>query len=47
MAKKHIVNSPLSKYQLNGNILLLMSYSIPLNQLLALGFRSDGRILYY
>lgn len=43
----HIVNSPLSEYQLNGNILLLMSYSmgIPLNQMLALGFRSDGREL--
>ena len=42
--KNHIVNSPLSEYQLNGNILLLMSYSmgIPLNQILALGFRSDG-----
>lgn len=45
--KNHIVNSPLSEYQLNGNILLLMSYSmgIPLNQILALGFRSDGREL--
>ena len=43
----HVVNSPLSEYQLNGNILLLMSYSIgiPLNQMLALGFRSDGREL--
>ncbi len=32
---------------MNGNILLLMSYSmgIPLNQILALGFRSDGREL--
>ena len=45
--KNHIVNSPVSEYQLNGNILLLMSYSmgIPLNQILALGFRSDGREL--
>ncbi len=45
--KNHIVNRPLSEYQLNGNILLLMSYSmgIPLNQILALGFRSDGREL--
>ena len=45
--QKNIVNSPLSEYQLNGNILLLMSYSmgIPLNQILALGFRSDGREL--
>src|SRR5574344_160025 len=43
----HVVNSALSEYQLNGNILLLMSYSmgIPLNQMLALGFRSDGREL--
>ena len=43
----HVVNSPLSEYQLNGNILLLMSYSmgIPLNQILALGFRSNGREL--
>lgn len=43
----HIINSPLSEYQLNGNILLLMSYSmgIPLNQILALGFRDDGREL--
>lgn len=37
--------SPLSEYQLNGNILLLLSSSlgVPLNQLLALGFRSNGR----
>ena len=43
----HVVYSPLSEYQMNGNILMLMSYSmgIPLNQVLALGFRSDGRDL--
>lgn len=44
---EHIPYSPLSEYQLNGNILMLLSSSmgIPLNQLLALGFRSDGRKL--
>lgn len=37
--------SPLSQYQLNGNILLLLSNSlgIPLNQMLALGYKKDGR----
>ena len=41
----HIPYSALSQYQLNGNIILLLSYSlgIPLNQILALGYRSDGR----
>ena len=41
----HIPYSALSQYQLNGNIIMLMSYSlgIPLNQILALGYRSDGR----
>ncbi len=41
----HTTYSPLSQYQLNGNIILLMSYSlgIPLNQILALGYRKDGR----
>lgn len=44
---EHTVYSPLSEYQLNGNILLLMSYTmgIPINQVLALGFRSNGREL--
>lgn len=44
---EHIPYSPLSEYQLNGNILMLLSGSlgIPLNQLLALGFRKDGRQL--
>lgn len=44
---EHIPFSPLSEYQLNGNIMMLLSNSIgiPMNQLLALGFRSDGRIL--
>ena len=43
----HIPYSALSQYQLNGNIIMLMSSSlgIPLNQFLALGFRSDGREL--
>lgn len=42
---EHTTYSALQEYQLNGNILLLMSGSlgIPLNQLLALGYRSDGR----
>lgn len=42
---EHIPYSPLSEYQLNGNILMLLSSSlgIPLNQLLALGYRKDGR----
>ncbi len=37
--------SPLSEYQLNGNILMLLSSSlgVPINQLLALGYRKDGR----
>lgn len=41
----HTPYSALSQYQLNGNIIMLMSYSlgIPLNQILALGYRSDGR----
>ena len=44
---EHTTYSPLSEYQLNGNILMLLSSSlgIPLNQLLALGFRADGRDL--
>jgi len=43
--QEHIPYSPLSEYQLNGNILMLLSSSlgIPLNQLLALGYRKDGR----
>ena len=42
---EHIPYSPLSEYQLNGNILMLLSSSLglPLNQLLALGYRKDGR----
>ena len=42
---EHTLYSPLSEYQLNGNILLLLSKSVnlPINQILALGFRSDGR----
>lgn len=42
---EHTTFSPLSQYQLNGNILMLLSASlgIPLNQLLALGFRKDAR----
>ena len=41
----HSIYSPLSEYQLNGNIIMLMStsFGIPLNQILALGFRRDGR----
>lgn len=41
----HTPYSPLSYYQLNGNILMLLSNSlgVPLNQLLALGYRKDGR----
>ena len=41
---EHIPYSPLSEYQLNGNILMLLSSSLglPLNQLLALGYRKDG-----
>ena len=44
---EHIPYSPLSEYQLNGNVLMLLSGSlgVPLNQLLALGFRKDGRQL--
>ena len=44
---EHITYSPLSEYQLNGNILMLLSGSlgVPINQLLALGFRKDGRQL--
>lgn len=43
--QEHTPYSPLSEYQLNGNILMLLSSSlgIPLNQLLALGYRKDGR----
>lgn len=42
---EHMPYSPLSEYQLNGNILMLLSSSlgVPLNQLLALGYRKDGR----
>lgn len=42
---EHTPYSPLSEYQLNGNILMLLSSSlgIPLNQVLALGYRKDGR----
>ncbi len=42
---EHTTYSPLSEYQLNGNILMLLSgaLGVPLNQLLALGFRKDGR----
>jgi len=41
----HTPYSALSQYQLNGNIIMLMSYSlgIPLNQILALGYRRAGR----
>ncbi|NLC48573.1 MAG: hypothetical protein GX758_04360 [Tenericutes bacterium] len=41
----HTTYSAFSQYQLNGNILMLLSTSlnIPFNQLLALGFRKDGR----
>ena len=41
----HTPYSALSQYQLNGNIIMLMSYSLglPLNQILALGYRADGR----
>ena len=41
----HTPYSALSQYQLNGNIIMLMSYSLglPLNQILALGYRTDGR----
>jgi len=41
----HITYSPLSEYQLNGNILMLLSMSmgLPLNQVLALGYRRNGR----
>ena len=44
---EHTPYSPLSEYQLNGNILMLLSGSlgVPINQLLALGFRKDGRQL--
>jgi hypothetical protein len=43
----HTTYSPLSQYQLNGNILMLLSTSlgVPLNQLLALGYRKNGRKL--
>lgn len=42
---EHTPYSPLSEYQLNGNILMLLSASLnlPLNQILALGYRKDGR----
>ncbi|MEG1009713.1 MAG: hypothetical protein RSF67_07895 [Clostridia bacterium] len=45
--KEHTPYSPLSEYQLNGNFLMLLSSSmgVPVNQLLALGFRKDGRQL--
>lgn len=41
----HTTYSPLHQYQLNGNMLMLLSISlgVPLNQLLALGYRKDGR----
>lgn len=41
----HTTYSPLSEYQLNGNILILfsMSMGLPLNQVLALGYRKNGR----
>lgn len=41
----HTTYSPLHQYQLNGNMLMLLSTSlgVPLNQLLALGYRKDGR----
>src|SRR5574344_2059609 len=41
----HTPYSPLSQYQLNGNILMLLSssFGVPVNQLLALGYRQDGR----
>lgn len=41
----HTTYSPLSQYQLNGNILMLLSTSlgVPLNQLLALGYKKDGK----
>ena len=44
---EHIPYSPLSEYQLNGNILMLLSgaLKVSLNQLLALGFKSNGRQL--
>ncbi len=44
---EHTPYSPLSEYQLNGSILMLLSGSlgVPINQLLALGFRKDGRQL--
>ena len=44
---EHIPYSPLSEYQLNGNILLLLagSLGISLNQILGLSFRKDGRQL--
>ena len=43
----HTPYSALSEYQLNGNIIMMMSYALrlPLNQFLALGYRSDGRDL--
>lgn len=43
--REHIPYSALSEYQLNGNIIMLLSASlgIPLNQILALGYRKDGR----
>ena len=42
---EHTPYSPLSEYQLNGNIISLLSLSlqIPLNQILALGFKKNGR----
>src|SRR5574344_1132184 len=43
--ENYICYSPLFEYQLNGNILVLLSNSLgmPLYQLLALGFKTDGR----
>lgn len=43
--REHIPYSGLSEYQLNGNIIMLLSASlgIPLNQILALGYMRDGR----
>ena len=43
--REHIPYSALSEYQLNENIIMLLSASlgIPLNQILALGYRKDGR----
>lgn len=45
--QEHTSYSALSEYQLNGNILMLLANSlgIKINQLLALGYRRDGRQL--